>query len=81
MFARTLGDGIEGADVLDFIAEKIETVRLIGRDRVDVDNASADGVVAGGFADCLCVVVERTQGFEQGVERLGLAAFEGEFTR
>ena len=79
LFAGALGDGVKGADVFDFVAEEIEAVRGGGGDRVNVDDAAADRVVSGGFADGFAVVVEAVEGFEKGGERLGLSAGEGDF--
>ncbi len=81
LFAGALGDGVEGADVLDVVAEEIEAVGRAGGDGVDVDDAAADRVVSGGFADGLAVVVERLEGFEEGGEGLVLSAGEGDFAR
>ena len=79
MFAGALGDGVEGADVFDFVAEEIEAVGLGGGDRVNVDDAAADRVVSGGFADGFAVVVEGVEGFEERGEGLGLSAGERDF--
>ncbi len=76
--ARALGHGVELADVVEFVAEKIEAVGLGRVDRVEVDDAAAHGVGAGGLADGLAVVVEGAEFFEQGLEGMGLALGEGE---
>jgi hypothetical protein len=59
-----LRDGVEFADVLQFIAEKIKPLGLRGVDRIEIDDAAAHGVGAGGFADGLGVVVEGAEFFE-----------------
>jgi len=46
-FAGALGDGIEGADFLEFVAEEVEAVRLRGGDGINVNDAATDGIVAG----------------------------------
>ena len=78
LFAGALGDGIEGADFLKIVAEEIEPVGLRGGDRVDVDDAAADGVVSGRFADGLGVVVEGAELLEEAGEGERRAAGEGE---
>ncbi len=67
-----MGDGIEGADFLDFIAKKIEAIRLICGDRINVDNPAADRVVPWRFAYRFGIVVELSQLLQQSVERLDL---------
>ncbi len=44
---RALGQGVEGPDALQQVAEQIEPERLLGAGRVDVDDAAADRVFAG----------------------------------
>jgi hypothetical protein len=75
-----LRDRIEGADVLDLVAEEVEPVRLAGGDRIDVDDAAAHGVVAGRFADGLRVVVEGLEPLQQLGKRLRAAARQHELT-
>ncbi len=74
-----LGDGVVGADFLNFIAEEVEAAGLGGGDGIHVDDAAAGGVVAGGFADGFAIVVEGAELFEEGLEADGLAAREGDF--
>lgn len=69
--ARALGDGIEFADVLELVAEEIESVGLRGVDGVEVDDAAADGVGAGRLAHGFAVVVERADFLEEGLEGVG----------
>ena len=77
--ARALGHRIEGPDLLQVVAEEIEPVGLGGRHRVDVDDPAADGVVAGGLADRLGIVVEGLQLLEERLERLLPPGREREF--
>ena len=61
--AGTLRDGVEGPDLFKFVAEEIETVGLRRGDGVDVDDAAANRVVAGRFADGFGIVVEGAELF------------------
>ena len=76
MGAGALIDGIERADVFDFIAEKIETIGLIRGDGVDVDDAAPNRIMPGRFADSFSIVVECLELLQQAVERLRLALGE-----
>ncbi len=78
--AGALRDRIEGADVLDLVAEEVEPVGLARGDRIDVDDAAAHGVVAGRFADGLRVVVEGLEPLQQLGKRLRAAARQHELT-
>ena len=49
---------VEAADAFQFVAEKIEARGRGGVEGVDVEQAAAHGVLAGGFADGLGVVAE-----------------------
>ena len=80
-FAGALRHGIEAADLLNLVAEEVEPVGLVGCDRVDVDDATADGVVAGRFTDGLRIIIEFAQLLHQAGEGLGLAAAQDEFPR
>ena len=76
--AGALGDGVESTDFLELVAEEIEAVGFVGGDGINVDDATAHGVVAGGFADGLAVIVEGLEVGEQGLERVGFTAAEDE---
>ena len=77
-FAGALGDGIEGADFFELVAEEIEAIGLGRGHGVDVDDAAADRVVAGGFADGFGIVIERAELGEEAGERKRGAAGERE---
>ena len=76
-----LGHRVERADVLDLVAEEVEAVGLGRRDRVDVDDAAADGVVARRLADRLAVVIEVAQPLEERLERLAGSPREDHLAR
>jgi hypothetical protein len=68
---RALGGWVEAADVLDFVAEEVEADGFAFAGRVDVDDAAADGELAG-FADGFGAAVasaDKEFGEELRVER------------
>ena len=77
--ARALGDRVEGAQVLQGVTEEVQPVGLCGGDRVEVDDAAAHGVLPGGLAQRLVVVVVGAEQFKEGGEGLGLTAGEDGF--
>ena len=74
-----MGDGVKSSNIFDLIAEKIETVGLVGSDGVDVDQAASHGVVTRGFAERFRIVVELVKLGQEIGKRIGVAAVEGEF--
>ena len=71
---RTLRCGIELADRIDLIAEELDTHRALGFRRVDVENATAEGVLSGHFDDVGRAVANRVEMCEQGFGVNGFAA-------
>ena len=71
----TLGGGVVGSDAFDFITKKVESVRLIGIERVDVNQAATRSELAWVLTECLGVVVEiLRQRVDQGFERVVFSA-------
>ena len=48
---RALRGGIELADGFGFVAEELDAKRAVGLGRVDVEDAAANGILAGHFDD------------------------------
>ena len=57
-FLRALRAGVEAADALDFVAEKVESIRLLRIVGIDVEQAAAGGELSGVLAERFGVVVE-----------------------
>ena len=69
-----LRGGIEVADGLDFVAEELDAHRALGFGRIDIENAAAQGVLAGHFDDVGGRVADGVEVAEQIVDVEGLAA-------
>ena len=74
-----MGDGVELPDRLQFVAEEVEAVGLVGCDGIEVDNAAADRVVAGRLAHGFGIVIEFLELCEEALKRLLLSTGEREF--
>ncbi len=66
---RALGGGIELADGLDLVAEKLDAHRAFGFRRVDIENAAAQGVFSGHFDHVGRVVADGVEVGEQSRRR------------
>ncbi len=62
---RALRDRIELPDLLDLITEKIDAIRPVGGDGIDVDDAAAHGELAGRFAKRFSVVIHRPESCDE----------------
>ena len=78
---RTLRSWIKSADGIDFIAKELDPNRPLGLGRVHVENAAAQGILAGHFDHIGGSVADRIQVPEQVVEieRLPTPQNAGEF--
>ncbi len=76
-----LGFGVELADGLDLIAEEVDADGPVGLGRVDVQDAAADGELAGHLDDVDAGVADREQMFDQHVDQVLFADFEREGER
>ncbi len=76
----TLRGGIEAADGFDFVAEEFDADRALGFGGVDIEDAAAQGVLAGHFDDVGGGVADGVQVREQvvDVERFAAAQHAGQ---
>ena len=73
----SLGGGIVGANGFDGVAEEFEADRLQRFGRIDVDDAAADGELAGHVAGDLFVVAGAGEKIDQGLMLDGFVAGDG----
>ena len=66
--------GIEAADGFDFIAEKFDAHRALGFGRIDIEDAAAQGVLAGHLDDIGGGVADGVQMGEEIFDVEGFAA-------
>ena len=74
---RTLRGGIEAANGFDFIAEEFDADGALGFGGVDIEDAAAQGVLAGHFDDVGGGVADGVQMGEKIFDVEGFAAAEG----
>ncbi len=75
---RALGQGVEGADALEDLAEQIEPERLLGPGREDIENAAADRIFAGLDHGAAAPIAVTGKAFEQPLAIEPLARLGGE---
>ncbi len=73
----TLRGGIEFANGIGFVAEELDAQGAVGFGRVDVEDAAADGVLAGHLDYVGGGVADGVEVREQGFEVEGFAAADG----
>ncbi len=74
---RALRSGIELANGIRFVAEEFDAERAIGFGRVDVEDAAANGVLAGHLDDVGGSIADGVEVGEEGIEIEGFATADG----